>query len=215
MSATPGSPTYALGALAVGASQSVTHVIVPKVPAMLFNQAVAQGVGPGPDPSSNYAEVSVTVHQAPTVVSLERLVYHTGPTTLDLRFSAPLDAATAVDVRNYRLCDVHRGGHRAAIRISSAAYDPASRTVVLTPARQLYLFGHYQSVVNGTSPTGESDVYGSLLDGAPARAGPEATMCTCSARSCWWASRTRGPPEPCRDPRGARVSPSHRSIFRN
>ena len=166
MSATPGGLTYALGVLAAGASQSVTIVVVPKVPGMLFNQAVATGVGPDPDLSNNYAEVSVTVHQAPTVVSLERLGYHTGPTTLALRFSAPLDAATAVDVRNYRLFQVHRGGHRAAIRIRSAAYDPASRTVVLTPARQLYLFGHYQLVVNGTSPTGVSDVYGNLLDGA-------------------------------------------------
>ena len=166
MSATPGGLTYALGVLAAGASQSVTIVVVPKVPGMLFNQAVATGVGPDPDPSNNYAEVSVTVHQAPTVVSLERLGYHTGPTTLALRFSAPLDAATAVDVRNYRLFQVHRGGHRAAIRIRSAAYDPASRTVVLTPARELYLFGHYQLVVNGTSPTGVSDVYGNLLDGA-------------------------------------------------
>ena len=166
MSATPGGLTYALGALAAGASQSVTIVVVPKVPGMLFNQAVATGVGPDPDLSNNYAEVSVTVHQAPTVVSLERLGYHTGPTSLVLRFSAPLDAATAVDVRNYRLFQVHRGGHRAAIRIRSAAYDPASRTVVLTPARQLYLFGHYQLVVNGTSPTGVSDVYGNLLDGA-------------------------------------------------
>ena len=143
MSATPGGLTYALGGLAAGASQSVTIVVVPEVPGMLFNQAVATGVGPDPDLSNNYAEVSVTVHQAPTVVSLERLGYHTGPTSLVLRFSAPLDAATAVDVRNYHLFRVHRGGHRAAIRIKSAAYDPASLTVVLTPARQLYLFGHY------------------------------------------------------------------------
>jgi hypothetical protein len=100
MSATPGGLTYALGALAVGASQSVTIVVVPKVPGMLFNLAVATRVGPDPDSSNNYAEVSVTVHQAPTVVSLERLGYHTGPTTRALRFSAPLDAATAVDVRN-------------------------------------------------------------------------------------------------------------------
>ena len=88
MSATPGGLTYALGVLAAGASQSVTIVVVPKVPGMLFNQAVATGIGPDPDPSNNYAEVSVTVHQAPTVVSLERLGYHTGPITLALRFSA-------------------------------------------------------------------------------------------------------------------------------
>ena len=133
---------------------------------MLFNQAVATGVGPDPDLSNNYAEVSVAVHQAPTVVSLERLGYHTGPTSLTLSFSASLAAAKAVDLRNYRLFQVLQGGHREAIRIRSAAYDPASRTVVLTPARQLYLFGHYQLVVNGTSPTGVSDVYGNLLDGA-------------------------------------------------
>ena len=39
-------------------------------------------ISPDPDLSNNYAEVSVTVHQAPTVVSLERLGYHTGPTRL-------------------------------------------------------------------------------------------------------------------------------------
>ena len=165
-SATPGGLTYALGSLAAGASQSVTIVVMPTAPGMLFNQAVVTGVGPDPNPSNNYAEVSVAVHQAPTVVSLTRLGYHTGPTTLTLRFSAPLDAATAVNIHNYHLFQVLPGGHREAIQIRSAAYDPASRTVVLTPARQLYLFGHYQLVVNGTSPTGVSDIYGNLLDGA-------------------------------------------------
>jgi uncharacterized repeat protein (TIGR01451 family) len=100
-SATPNSLTYALGGLAAGASRSVTIVVVPVVPGALFNQAVATGVGPDPDPSNNYAEVSLTVHQAPTVVSLERFGYHAGPTTLVLSFSTPLDAATAVDLRNY------------------------------------------------------------------------------------------------------------------
>jgi uncharacterized repeat protein (TIGR01451 family) len=166
MAATPNNLTFALGGLAAGASQSVTVVVVPTVPGPLFNQAVASGAGPDPDLSNNFAVAFVTVHQAPTVVSLERLGYHTGPTALALRFSAPLDAATAVDVRNYHLFQVLRGGHRAAIRIRSAAYDPASRTVTLTPARQLYLFAHYQLVVNGTSPTGVSDIYGNLLDGA-------------------------------------------------
>ena len=87
-SATPDSLTYALGGLAAGASQSVTIVVVPTVPGLLFNQAVATGVGPDPDPSNNYAEAFVAAHQAPTVVSLERLGYHAGPTTLVLRFSA-------------------------------------------------------------------------------------------------------------------------------
>ncbi len=166
MSATPNGLTYALGGLAAGASQSVTVVVVPTVPGPLFNQAVATGAGPDPNLSNNYAVAFVPVHQAPTVVSLERFGYHAGPTTLVLRFSAPLDAATATDVRNYRLSQVLAGGHRATIRIRSAAYDPASRTVTLTPARPLYLFAHYQLVVNGTSPTGVSDIYGNLLDGA-------------------------------------------------
>jgi uncharacterized repeat protein (TIGR01451 family) len=165
-STTPNGLTYALGALAAGASQSVTIVVVPKVPGPLFNQAVATGVGPDPDLSNNYAEVSITAHQAPTVVSLERLGYHAGPTTLSLRFSAPLDPATAVDLHNYRLFEVLKGGRREAIRIKSATYDPSSRTVTLAPAHQLYLFGHYQLAVNGKSPTGVSDVYGNLLDGA-------------------------------------------------
>jgi uncharacterized repeat protein (TIGR01451 family) len=166
VSSTPNSLTYALGGLAAGASQSVTIVVMPKVPGVLVNQAVATGIGPDPNPSNNYAEVSVAAHQAPTVVSLQRLGYHAGPTTLALRFSAPLDVATATDVRNYQLFQVLRDGRRAAIPIRSAAYDPAGRTVTLTPARQLYLFARYQLVVNGTGPTGVSDVYGNLLDGA-------------------------------------------------
>ena len=166
MAETPGSLTYALGGLAAGASQSVTVVVVPTVPGPLFNEAVATGVGPDPNPSNNHAVAFVTVHQAPTVVSLVRLGYHAAPTALALRFSAPLDAATATNVRNYQLFEVLRGGHRAAIRIRSAAYDPASQTVTLTPARPLYLFGRYQLVVNGMSPTGLSDVFGNLLDGA-------------------------------------------------
>ena len=166
MAETPGSLTYALGGLAAGASQSVTVVVVPTVPGPLFNEAVATGVGPDPNPSNNHAVAFVTVHQAPTVVSLVRLGYHAAPTALALRFSAPLDAATATNVRNYQLFEVLRGGHRAAIRIRSAAYDPASQTVTLTPVRPLYLFGRYQLVVNGTSPTGVSDIYGNLLDGA-------------------------------------------------
>jgi uncharacterized repeat protein (TIGR01451 family) len=165
-SATPNNLTFALGGLAAGASQSVTVVVVPTVPGPLFNQAVATGAGPDPNLSNNFAVAFVTVHQAPTVVSLERFGYHAGPTTLALRFSALLDAATATDVHNYQLFQLLRGGHRAAIRIRSAAYDPASRTVTLTPARPLYLFAHYQLVVNGTSPTGVSDIYGNLLDGA-------------------------------------------------
>ena len=83
-----------------------------------------------------------------------------------LRFSALLDAATATDVHNYQLFQALLRGHRAAIPIRSAAYDPASRTVTLTPARPLYLFGRDELVVNGTSPTGVSDVFGNLLDGA-------------------------------------------------
>lgn len=165
-SETSNSLTYALGGLAAGASESVTIVVLPTAPGSLFNQAVATGVGPDPNLSNNYAEVSVAVHQAPTVVSLTRLGYHTGPTTLDLRFSGPLDPATAVDLRNYKLFQVLKDGHHQAIRIKSATYDPASQTVTLAPARQLYLFGHYQLEVNGTSPTGVSDIYGNLLDGA-------------------------------------------------
>ena len=132
MAATPNSPTLHPGrAWRRGASQSVTVVVVPTVPGPLFNQAVATGLpAPTPNLSNNHAVAFVTVHlEAPTVVSLERLGYHAGPTTLSLRFSALLDAATAMDVRNYHLFQVLRGGHRAAIRIRSAAYDPASRTV--------------------------------------------------------------------------------------
>ncbi len=165
-SATASSLTFALGELAAGASESVTIGVVPTAPGPLFNQAVATGVGPDPDLTNNYAVAFATARQAPTVVALERLGYHTGPTTLTVSFSAPLNAATAEDLANYRLFQVLQNGHREAVRITSATYDPTSRTVTLKPAHQLYLFGHYQLEINGTSPTGVSDIYGNLLDGA-------------------------------------------------
>ena len=214
MSATPGGLTYALGVLAVGASQSVTIVVVPKVPGMLFNQAVATGVGPDPDLSNNYAEVSVTAHQAPTVVSLERLGYHSGPTTLVLRFSALLDAATAVDVRNYRLFQVLRGGHRAAIRIRSAAYDPASRTVVLTPCAPALSLRALP--VGGQRDEPDGGVGRLRQPARRRRHGPARERLRARVRPGGGGGPVapRGPPGPCRGPRGARVSPSHRSIFR-
>ena len=95
--------------------------------------------------------------------------------------------------------------------------------------RRFHLFGHYQLVVNGTSPTESSDifrqqhtarqrpaqrrpgndyvrVFGSeVLVGQSPPAGPP-----CRSRQGPCHSRQG----PCHSPRGARGSPSHRSSFR-
>jgi hypothetical protein len=79
-----------------------------------------------------------------------------------LTFDKPLDAASAQNVRNYRLLNPHgRAG-----RIAFAAYNPAKLTVTLFPALRLDLHRSYQLTVVGKPPNGVRDTTGKLLDGA-------------------------------------------------
>jgi hypothetical protein len=72
-----------------------------------------------------------------------------------------LDQARATDLANYRLT----GPCGGVIRIRSATYDPAARTVILRPARLLPLRNVFRLVVKGTSTGSLTDLAGNALDG--------------------------------------------------
>ena len=98
----------------------------------------------------------------PIVLKVQRIGVHDHPTSLVLTFNKPLNAASAQNVRNYRLLNPHG---RAA-RITVAIYDPSRLTVTLHPALRLDLRRDYQLTVVGKPPHGVQDTTGKLLVGA-------------------------------------------------
>jgi streptogramin lyase len=108
------------------------------------------------------ANVAPTVAGPPAVAGFLRLGIHRQPTRLALAFSAPLDPAAAQDPNHYLLAAPGRDrrfGTRddRMIRIDSAAYDPATNTVTLSPNRRLDRHRPFQLTLRGM--TG--------VDGAP------------------------------------------------
>jgi len=99
---------------------------------------------------------------APTVISVQRFGFHADPTRIVLGFSTGLDPNHAQDVHNYKI--VGPGGQ--TIAVDKATYSPQSNTVVLSPHRRLDLHLIYRLTVNGSSPGGVTDTFGTLLDGA-------------------------------------------------
>jgi uncharacterized repeat protein (TIGR01451 family) len=168
VSRSAGTLNFQLGPLAVGGSALVTVVVRVDESGTLVNQAAVSGSLPDPVLSNDTASLALHImSDAPTVVSLERLGFHAQPTLLVLRFSEPLDAVPAQDLRNYHLMLIADGGrqHRS-IRLTSAVYNAAAHTVTLHSAPLLPLRFQYKLVVDGSSPTGVSDSTGVMLDGA-------------------------------------------------
>ena len=86
------------------------------------------------DGTTSTSQTSLVISTAnPTVTSVVRYGFHSQPTYLLLKFSTPLDPASAQDLSNYSLLGpIHRRGvHSDAVRIESAVYDPATHTVTL------------------------------------------------------------------------------------
>lgn len=98
----------------------------------------------------------------PQVSLLQRFGVHEHPTVLVLGFNAPLDAASAQAVGNYRIT----GPTGRTIAVQSAVYDAATRTVTLHPSQRLNVHWTYQLLVNGTTATGVHGANGALLYGA-------------------------------------------------
>jgi hypothetical protein len=123
-------------------------------------------------PGNNSSSVVVTASEVvrvapPAVTSLQRFGYHAQPTEFVLTFSSALDPARAQDVHNYTLAPIGPHGRLGRqIRIVSAVYNSATRTVTLHPAILVYIFQSYRLVVNGMAPDGLASPSGTLLDGA-------------------------------------------------
>ena len=107
---------------------------------------------------------------APTVVLLQRYGYHMQQTTLVLRFSSALEAASAENVHNYQIVTMGGKGRGGALigratAIRKAVYDSSALTVTLFPVHRLDIHNTYRLTVNGTAQTGVEGATGLLLDG--------------------------------------------------
>jgi hypothetical protein len=105
---------------------------------------------------------------APRVVSLVRLGVHRQPTLMVVSSSAPLGPARAGDPGDYLL--VAPGPDRAfgtrddrAIPIASAAYDPATLRVTLSPARRLDRHRPFQLAVRGLTGSDGAPLAGATV----------------------------------------------------
>ena len=158
---------FALGSLAAGASTAVTVVVTPTVSGTLTDTATVSSNVTDPTPGDNMITLSTAVMPAtldgPTVSMVERFGFHLRPTTLVLTFDEPLDPVTAQNVANYRIVALEGTGGN--VRIKSAAYNAATRTVTLSPAYLLNFHHRFRLTVIGTTPSGVTDTKGSLLDG--------------------------------------------------
>jgi streptogramin lyase len=159
----------------VGEINPTTHAITEfPVPSAVSHP---YGITAGPDGNLWFAEQagqnigqvvlssSTTPHRdGPTITSVVR---RPGPRarsgTLVLSFDEPLDPTSAQDLGNYQLVQLARRSR--TVRIRSAVYDPATRTVTLSPVRRLRPRHLYRLAVIGTGPTGVADTSGNLLDG--------------------------------------------------
>ncbi len=87
-----------------------------------------------------------------TIESVKRLGIHHQTTQFVLKFSAPLDPATATNVAHYQLLIAFRNGKfsKHSIALRSAIYDPINHMVTLIPACHLNIHFHYQLTVSGS-----------------------------------------------------------------
>jgi uncharacterized repeat protein (TIGR01451 family) len=164
--------TVSLGALAAGAQRTIIITVRPTGPGLLVNTVSVASSTFEPKAADNSSTLSTMVTAPPAatggprVVALHPLVGRR-KTQLVLTFSEQLDPTRAADRANYRLVALsgRRGGSRSnrAIPLASAAYDPASRTVTLTPRGRLPVGRRYQLTVVGTGPSGLTDGAGLAL----------------------------------------------------
>ena len=121
-------------------------------------------------PAATQSFVLDVVTVAPArVLRLQRFGVRAQPTKILLTFDEPLNPNAADLKSNYVFRPVVRGRvqnkPRQAIRVASAVYDPATRTVTLTTSQRLNINRVYQITVNGLAPQGLTNQFGSLLDG--------------------------------------------------
>ena len=102
------------------------------------------------------------VADGPSILSVQRLGFHSQPTTLLLIFNQPLDPITAQNPLAYRILDPHN----QRVAISSAVYNPTTLAVTLTTSHRLNLHHQYLLIASGTGPYAIRNPLGLPLDGA-------------------------------------------------
>jgi uncharacterized repeat protein (TIGR01451 family) len=171
---------FPIGNLVAGADVNVTIVVTATSAGALQNQASATMNQTDPTPADNSVTQITAVTSpvggggnttaalpvgvdGPTVTSVHRFTLHGRHIALVLAFDKPLDPGRVENPDNYQVIAV--GGSRRIIRIKTAVYDAASRTVILTPLRRSKFPRRFRLTVVGTGPSGVADVSGNLLDG--------------------------------------------------
>jgi len=142
--------------LSVTFKVSFTIVVTPTAAGALTDQASVAGNQSDPTPADNTMTVTTTVDPR-----VQRHGFHSQPTTLVLNFGIQLDPARSENPANYQL--VALGGSERTIRIKSALYDPATRTVTLSPVHRLNLHNLFRLTVVETGSSGMTDISGNLL----------------------------------------------------
>src|SRR5262245_26585805 len=77
-----------------------------------------------------------------------------------------MNSSRASDLANYALAALGPQGGQRRIRLISAAYDDATRSITLRPAHLLSLRGHFRLTTVGRPPGGLASSEGLFLDGA-------------------------------------------------
>ena len=94
---------------------------------------------------------------------------------ISLKFSQPLDAASAENSNNYILIPVKRKNAKNAPVLTpiplSVSYNPRTNIVTLTALAKVKLKQTLELTVIGTAPNGVAKISGVLLAGARKRAG--------------------------------------------
>ena len=164
-----GTVTATIGTLAFGASASFSVVVLVSSSTsggtIISNTATVAAATSDPNLANNTQTAASAMARPATVVSLERFGYHAQPTILVVTFSAPLDAAHAQDLGNYRIVKLDAHGTGRVTPVKAAVYDSAAHTVTLYMARRLSVHELYRITINGTTPAGLMGTDGALIDG--------------------------------------------------
>lgn len=162
--------SVALGTLAPGALAAVTIVLVPGAPGFLVDQAAVSADQPDFNIANNvdtFATPVLVDSSGPSVLNQRLIIYRDTIAGIVLTFNKALDPGLAADPANYRILDLgpnrSAAANGSAVPIASAIYDPASRSVTLTPGRGLAVGRYYQLTVNGEGAPGLVDSTGNAL----------------------------------------------------
>jgi uncharacterized repeat protein (TIGR01451 family) len=162
--------TFNIGNLAPGASASFTIVVTPTAAGTLTNTASVSLNQTDPTPGDN------SVTELTAIASAQRMGIHGQPTTLLLRFGAPVDPAWAENTGNYHV--VQLGGSHRTIRFRSAVYDAATTTVTLRPFHRLNLHDLFRLTVVGAGTSGLTGPFEHVPDGPNTTAATGASFVT-------------------------------------